>query len=69
MPKSMAFVLVRWLDDESVGVMPISAVKTNANNSVYVGAFVEVKWGRGYAEILKLSGKCQIVQHAVQLYC
>ena len=64
--------MARWLDDESVGVMPISAVKTDANSSVHVGAFVEVKWGRGKyydAEILKLSGKCQIVQHAVQLYC
>jgi hypothetical protein len=36
------FALVRWLEDESVGVMPLSAVKKDSN--ACVGAIVEMKF-------------------------
>lgn len=50
-------VLVRWYEDESVGVMPISSVQKG--EKVYVGATVNMKFkGKTYeAEILKLSGE------------
>jgi len=49
--------LVRWLDDERVGVMPSSAVKND--EKAYVGSFVEFRWGKSFydAEILKISRK------------
>ena len=49
------FILVRWLQDETVGVMPQSAVQKDSH--VYVGAVTQVKYGRRFfdAEILKVS--------------
>lgn len=35
--------LVRWLDDEQVGVMPSSALEND--EKAYVGSFVEFHWG------------------------
>ena len=56
-----SFMLVRWLEDERVGVMPVSAAKPGLKP--YVGAFVNVKWMRGYyeAEILCISGGYKLV--------
>ena len=53
------FALTRWLCDESVGVMPFSALRKK-DQVPYVGAFVEMKYlGKFYdAEILKISGTC-----------
>ena len=55
---SKQFALVRWTEDEKVGVMPISAVVKDY--TPYVGAIVKMRW-RGKklyeAEILKISGK------------
>ena len=49
--------LVRWFSDETVGVMPISAVQKG--EKVYVGAVVNMKFkSKMYeAEILKLSSE------------
>ena len=54
---SNKYCLVRWLEDESVGVMPLSSSKTP---DVYVGKMTEFKYcGKYYdAEILKISGEC-----------
>jgi len=51
------FALTRWLCDESVGVMPLTAVKKG--QTPYVGAFVDMKYlGKFYeAEILKIGGR------------
>ena len=52
------FALVRWLEDETVGVMPLSSVKKGYNP--FAGATVKMKWRgkREYeAEILKISRK------------
>ncbi|XP_019860258.1 PREDICTED: uncharacterized protein LOC100637058 isoform X2 [Amphimedon queenslandica] len=65
MPPKMAetaksFMLVRWLEDEKVGVMPVSAAKTGVKP--YVGAYIDVKWTRGKyyeAEILRISNDRQ----------
>lgn len=58
MPPKTHFMLVRWIEDEKIGVMPVSAVQKG--NPVQVGAIVPVKWSAGKyydAEILQLSGK------------
>lgn len=51
------FLLVRWLEEESVGVVPSSAVKKD--QSVFAGSFADVKYQKKYyeAEILKISGE------------
>ena len=56
---SKDFVLVRWLKDESIGVMPISAVHKDARVQAHVGAVVDIKYGRRYyrAEIFQISGE------------
>lgn len=53
--KTLKFALVRWLADETVGVMPLSATKED----VHVGSVVNMKWNRTLyeAEILKISGQ------------
>ena len=54
------FVLVRWLEEESIGVMPVRSIHEDDHDRVFVGAFVRVKWttNKYYdTEILKLSGK------------
>ena len=52
------FALVRWTEDEAVGVMPISMVMQDY--TPYAGAIVKMRW-RGKklydAEILKILGK------------
>lgn len=55
--KKTQSVLVRWIIDESVGVMPSTSVKTGQIQTV--GAFVDAKYdGKFYeAEILKISSK------------
>ena len=54
------FALVRWLEEKSVGVMPISSAQNP--EELYVGCVTKMKWTRGKklydVEILKLSGKC-----------
>ena len=51
------FAVVRWVDEESVGVMPLSAVRSG--QKPYVGSFVEMKYQSKYyeAEILKIDSK------------
>ena len=53
---SKEYVLVRWIEDESVGVMPLSAVAKGYSPSP--GATIRMKW-RGKkeyeAEVLKIS--------------
>ena len=60
--KKSHFILVRWLQDETVGVMPQSAVHKDAQSSTYVGSMVQVKYGRKFydAEILKIASECHI---------
>ena len=50
------FALVSWLEDNSVGVVPLSAAKDG--EKVFPGATIPVKFQRKYyeAEILKISG-------------
>lgn len=50
------FALTRWLIDESVGVVPLTAAKKG--QTPHVGAFLDMKYlGKFYeAEILKISG-------------
>lgn len=56
MPKT-TFALVRWLEEESVGVMPLSAVRSG--QKTFVSAIVQMKYqGRYYeAQILEISGE------------
>ena len=56
-PKPKYFLLVRWTSDESVGVVPLSAVRPGQKS--FVGAIVDMKYQSKYyeAEILKISGK------------
>jgi len=52
------FILVRWLERDQIGVMPISAIVKE--HKAYVGAIVGLKWkGKQVydAEILKISRK------------
>ncbi len=52
------YLLVRWLEEESVGIMPSSNV--HKEDKVAVGAVVRMKWSsKKYydAEILKMSSK------------
>lgn len=60
-PERKRFVLVRWLEDESVGVVPVSAV--HADSRVYVGAHAKVKYGRKFydAELLQTAGECVVL--------
>lgn len=50
-------MLVRWLVDETVGVVPTSTVQKG--ETVEVGAIAGVKWGSKFyqAEILQISSK------------
>lgn len=58
------FALVRWLVDESVGVMPVTAVKKGLE--AYVGVVVAMRFHKKLydAEILKISGKLFILSIA-----
>ena len=38
------FVLVRWVEDESYGVMPLRAVPPKEQEDVYPGQFTRMKW-------------------------
>lgn len=54
MPK---FALVRWVDEESVGVMPTKVARNP--EELYVGCLTEMRWkGKKFydVEVLKLSG-------------
>lgn len=57
MPKEKTFILVRWLEDETVGVMPIGAVHAINHQEIKAGVEAKVKWGRKLftAEILQIS--------------
>jgi len=53
------FVLVQWIEDDSVGVMPMTAVKAEEKERS-VGAVVDIRWKgkKTYpAEILKISSE------------
>ena len=47
------------MEDQTVGVMPLSAVHKDADN-VAAGSVCKVKWGSKCfsAEVIKISGKC-----------
>lgn len=49
--------LVRWMKDESVGVMPLTAIQNKAITP-FVGAIVLMKYQKNFydAEVLKISG-------------
>ena len=52
------FVLVRWCDEDQIGVMPASSIAKD--KEVYVGAVVGIKWKPSEvydAEILKISSQ------------
>ena len=53
------WMLVRWIDEDMIGVMPALAVVKGY--TAYVGAVVRLKWNRGRetydTEILKMSGE------------
>ena len=56
------FTLVRWVEDDTVGIMPLTAVVagTNCTSMPCVGAVVDMRWrGRKTyeAEILRISRK------------
>ena len=57
--KLKGWMLVRWIDEEKIGLMPASGVVKGY--TPYVGAVVGMKWNRGKenhnAEILKMFGK------------
>ena len=59
----MAFILVRWLEEENLSVLQATAACPG--DKVYVGAFGEYKWGGKYyeGEILGVSGKCLGLSH------
>ena len=50
-------LLVRWLLDETVGVIPSSAVKKD--QKVCLGAFIDAKFNKKFyeAEVLMISGE------------
>lgn len=51
------FCLLRWLEDETVSVLPTTAAKAGQN--LYSGVYAEFKWLRTVyeAEVLRISGK------------
>ena len=57
MPKK--FTLVNWIEEDSFGVMPVSAAVISPDE-LYVGCKTKMKWTRGKklydVEILKISG-------------
>ena len=59
----MAFILVRWLEEENLSVLQATAPRPG--DKVYVGAFGEYKWGGKYyeGEILGVSGECLGLSH------
>lgn len=70
---SNEFVLVRWVEDESFGVMPLSAVPPKEREDVYPGQFVRMKW-RGKklyeVEVLKVSGNLRpSLIYSFQVHC
>ncbi len=61
MPKEAKkkFLLVSWVEDQTVGVMPMSAVHKDSAQNIVAGSVIKVKWSSKYyeAEIIKISGK------------
>ena len=55
------FCLLRWIEDETVSVLPTTAAK--AGQKVYPGVYCEFKWLKNVyeAEVLKVSGKIIII--------
>lgn len=59
----LKYMLVRWVEEESVGVMPSTAVHKEDKAKAIIGDIVRLKWsGKQYydAEILKTSGELLI---------
>ena len=65
------FVLIHWVEDESYGVMPLSAVPPKEQEDVYPGQFTRMKW-RGEklydVEVLKVSSKFDFSYIAFKAY-
>ena len=57
---SAKYILVRWIEDETLSIRPSSAVSKGINASV--GALGDIKFGRVYyqGEILAISGEYSI---------
>lgn len=52
------FVFVKWLEDDSVTVMPTKAIKKG--EEIGVGKICRLRWGKGKfydAELIKFSGR------------
>lgn len=49
--------LVRWVEDETLSVLPTSAIQVG--QTAYVGAFGDFKWGGKFyeGEVLQMSGE------------
>ena len=65
-PKS--YLLLRWIEDERVGIVPSSSVHSEDTQRVYPGAIgVRVMFGKKYfeAQILKIDGKYYITLDAL----
>ena len=69
--KTPVYCLVRWLEDESVGVIPKSSVRKGQTDKVCVGEICEFKFGGKFydAETLKISGRhaCMHVYAYIQV--
>ena len=54
----LKFFLVRWLEDESVTVLPIGTLKAGVE-AAFVGNVTDIKFGKKYyeGEILRISGR------------
>ena len=52
-----SFLLVRWIDEENLSVVPDTAARKG--QKVFVGAFGDFKWAGKYyeGEVLGVSGK------------
>ncbi len=54
------FVLVRWLEEDSVGVMPTKAVHKEDAASLVVGAMIRLKWNSTFYDA-ELFGKLAVM--------
>ena len=58
--KGAKYVLVRWMEEDKLGVMPITAIPPGKRNDAFLGLITPMKWSGGktyHAELLQLSSK------------
>ena len=58
------WLLVKWIEESSVGVMPAKCVHKEDQGQVAEFSTVRIKWRAKFfdAEVLKLSGKCVVAK-------